>query len=118
VSSKVAFDLSVYIDNQFREGFKSFKDEEIEPELNDIINIFKYISAKDIFEKTYKTFLSKRLLHSKTTAEQSENLFVQKLRQECGSYFTAKIEVMFKDVQLSRILSQEFKTRFSNYIAN
>ena len=114
VDKKVLFGLNVYLDYQYKEGFKHMKDSEIETDLTDVLDLFKYIHDKDVFEKSYKAFLSKRLLIGRSASEENEKLFVGKLQQECGSYFTSKIEIMFKDIVLSRMINTEFQSRYQS----
>jgi cullin 3 len=77
--------------------------------------IFKHLSDKDVFENFYKSLLSKRLLGGKDINEELERSVVAKLKAECGYQFTSKIEGMFKDLQISTGLMEEYRrsTAFS-----
>jgi cullin-4 len=63
--------------------------------------IFRFIQGKDVFEAFYKKRLAKRLLLGKCASEEAEKAMIAKLKQECGSAFTIKLEGMFKDMDLS-----------------
>eukprot|EP00967_Tisochrysis_lutea_P133881 scaffold235726_cov17-Tisochrysis_lutea.AAC.2 len=57
--------------------------------------------GKDVFEAFYKKDLAKRLLLGKSASIDAEKTMIAKLKAECGSQFTSKLEGMFKDVELS-----------------
>eukprot|EP00927_Polykrikos_kofoidii_P049870 TRINITY_DN43880_c0_g1_i1.p1 TRINITY_DN43880_c0_g1~~TRINITY_DN43880_c0_g1_i1.p1 ORF type:complete len:808 (-),score=158.80 TRINITY_DN43880_c0_g1_i1:102-2525(-) len=92
---------------------KASSDEEIERAVDRALGVFRFLSAKDAFEAFYKKDLSKRLLLLNSTAASvdAEALMVLKLRDECGGGYTSKLEGMFRDVELSKSLLTEFRTR-------
>ena len=57
----------------------------------------------------YKKDLSKRLLLDKSASVDAEKSVIAKLKAECGSGFTSKLEGMFKDVELSRDVMTSFR---------
>jgi len=107
---KLVSELNAFVDYQFREGFRSLQDQEVEEKLDDVMDLFKYIRDRDIFEKGYSFFLSKRLLTIKNLNQDTEKIFLGKLRQECGSHYTSKMETMLTDINLSKDFYDEFKT--------
>jgi cullin 3 len=111
-NKKIVMELNSYLDFEFREGFRGLKDEEMEAILDDVMNVFKHIRDRDIFEKGYTFFLSKRLLQIKNLSHETEKVFLGKLRTECGSQFTGKMEVMFNDINLSKDIWSEFQTYY------
>lgn len=62
-----------------------------------------------MFEAFYKKDLSKRLLLDKSASVDAEKSMISKLKAECGSAFTAKLEGMFKDVELSKDVMATFR---------
>lgn len=56
-----------------------------------------------MFEAFYKKDLAKRLLLGKSASIDAEKTMIAKLKAECGSQFTSKLEGMFKDVELSGV---------------
>ena len=62
-----------------------------------------------MFEAFYKKDLSKRLLLDKSASVDAEKGMISKLKAECGSGFTSKLEGMFKDVELSRDVMASFR---------
>jgi len=67
-----------------------------------VLSLFRHIHSKDVFEAFYKRDLAKRLLLNKSVSLDAERALVSKLKAECGGGYTAKMEGMFKDVELSR----------------
>jgi hypothetical protein len=65
--------------------------------------------GKDIFEAFYKKDLAKRLLLGRSASNDAEKSMITKLKAECGSQFTNKLEGMFKDIDLSNDVMDSFK---------
>jgi cullin 3 len=72
--------------------------------------LYGYVREKDVFEHDYQVHLSTRLLAGTSESEHSEKSMISKLKTECGYQWTSKLEGMFKDVQLSKDLSTNFRT--------
>jgi len=98
-----------FIDAKLRSGNKGTSDEELEETLDKTMTLFRYIDGKDMFEAFYKKDLSKRLLLDKSASVDAEKAMISKLKAECGSGFTSKLEGMFKDVELSRDVMSSFR---------
>lgn len=102
--------------------------------LDRVMQLFRSINGKDVFEAFYKKDLAKRLLLNKSASADLERSMLSKLKtgegsetwhtcrttknsrtalvhrnSECGNAFTTKLEGMFKDVELSKQLMTEFK---------
>ena len=88
---------------------KGLTAEELESLLDRCLQLFRYLSGKDVFEAFYKKDLAKRLLLSKSVSAEAERSMVAKLKAECGAQFTAKLEGMFRDCELSRDLMPSFR---------
>ncbi|OMJ73855.1 hypothetical protein SteCoe_27371 [Stentor coeruleus] len=105
---KTALALTLYINNLLTKGIKSMNESQIETIFDQAILIFRYISDKDIFETYYKQNLSKRLLSSSSLSDDAERLMIRKLKIECGSHYTSKIEGMLIDMRLSKDSLKDF----------
>ena len=66
-----------------------------------MIQIFRYVKAKDVFEEFYARGLCRRLLFKKAASFEAEKSMISKLKTECGDQFTAKVEGMIKDLNVS-----------------
>uniref|UniRef100_A0A7E4ZTS4 CULLIN_2 domain-containing protein n=1 Tax=Panagrellus redivivus TaxID=6233 RepID=A0A7E4ZTS4_PANRE len=74
------------------------------------IDVFCFINDKDVFEKYYRQYLSKRLLAGKETLNEDdvEKTVVNLFKLECGSSYVDKFEAMFRDIAKSAILMGNF----------
>ncbi|GLC45097.1 hypothetical protein PLESTB_001467900 [Pleodorina starrii] len=84
-------------------------EEELEAALDRALTLFRFIQGKDVFEAFYKKDLAKRLLLGRSASVDAEKAMIAKLKVECGSQFTAKLEGMFKDVELSDDVMAAFR---------
>ena len=101
--------LSLYIDDKLKKGAKGVTEEEKTALVDKCLVLFRRLEEKDMFERYYKNHLSKRLLSGRSASSDAEREVITKLKSECGVSFTHKLEGMFKDVQLSADIMDEFK---------
>ncbi|KAF5138687.1 Cullin-4A [Metarhizium anisopliae] len=87
-----------------REGQASTADEdaELDRQLDQALELFRFIEGKDAFEAFYKKDLARRLLMGRSASQDAERNMLTKLRSECGSNFTHNLEQMFKDQELAK----------------
>lgn len=104
--------LSTYCDSVMKTTDKIGEDK-LDDLLEKIVQLFGYISDKDMFQEFYRRALSKRLLMAKTNYD-AERSFIAKLKMKCGAAFTTKLEGMIKD----KTLSQELQNSFKEYLHN
>lgn len=101
--------IAKFVDRILRTGNKGFSEEELENTLDRTLTLFRYIDGKDVFEAFYKKDLAKRLLYDKSASLDLEKSMISKLKAQCGSQFTSKLEAMFRDVDASKDLMHSFK---------
>ncbi|KAI7818099.1 cullin 4A [Gamsiella multidivaricata] len=101
--------VAKYLDLRLRSGNKELSDEEMESTLERVLILFRYIQGKDVFEAFYKRDLAKRLLLNKSASFDAEKSMLSKLKAECGSGFTTKLEGMFKDMDTSKDIMINFR---------
>jgi len=106
---KTAKALVFYLDELFKNEFKTLQETEINEKLDKVIQIFRYLLDKDVFEGYYKNSFAKRLLDARILNEDAEKVLLLKLKEECGFAFTQRLEVMFKDIKMSEELTKEFQ---------
>ncbi|XP_039053548.1 cullin-4-like [Hibiscus syriacus] len=94
--------IAKFLDEKLRAGNKGTSEEELEGTLDKVLVLFRFIQGKDVFEAFYKKDLVKRLLIGKSASIDTEKSMISKLKTECGSQFTNKLEGMFKDIELSK----------------
>eukprot|EP00899_Mesostigma_viride_P022837 jgi/Mesvir1/3738/Mv15014-RA.1 len=101
--------IAKFIDALLKAGNKGGSEEELEATLDAVLVLFRFIQGKDVFEAFYKKDLAKRLLLGKSASIDAEKSMISKLKTECGSQFTNKLEGMFKDIDLSRDIMSSFR---------
>ncbi|KAK4271848.1 hypothetical protein QN277_020479 [Acacia crassicarpa] len=101
--------IAKFLDEKLRAGNKGTSEEELEGTLDRVLVLFRFIQGKDVFEAFYKKDLAKRLLLGKSASIDAEKSMISKLKTECGSQFTNKLEGMFKDIELSKEINESFK---------
>ncbi|KAJ3759276.1 Cullin, partial [Lentinula raphanica] len=104
--------ISLFIDDHLKRGLKgaSLKtDAEVDAVLEKTITVFRYLTEKDVFERYYKNHLAKRLLHARSVSDDAERGMLARLKIECGTQFTQKLEGMFHDIKLSADTLQSYK---------
>ncbi|KAG0467042.1 hypothetical protein HPP92_018622 [Vanilla planifolia] len=100
--------VAKFLDEKLRAGNKGTSEEELEGTLDRVLVLFRFIQGKDVFEAFYKKDLAKRLLLGKSASIDAEKSMISKLKTECGSQFTNKLEGMFKDIELSKEINDSF----------
>ena len=106
--------LSLFIDENMKKGIRDKTEEEVDQVLDKAIEVLKYVSDKDMFERYYKKHLSKRLLMNKSVSLEIEKQMISRMKIELGNSFTMKLEAMFKDMATSKDLTSGYK----EYVAN
>eukprot|EP00041_Stephanoeca_diplocostata_P032530 m.1043233 g.1043233 ORF g.1043233 m.1043233 type:complete len:776 (-) comp24167_c0_seq5:2631-4958(-) len=100
--------LAKYCDSLLKKSSKLGGDGEIDGILSVLVNIFRYVDDKDVFQKNYSKLLAKRLIHNTSLSEEAEELMISKLKQCCGYEYTSKLQQMFTDMRLSSALNSKF----------
>lgn len=110
VASRSPEYLSLFMDEKLKKGVKGMTEGEVEALLDKAMVLFRFLSDKDIFERYYKQHLAKRLLTNRSVSDEAEKAMIGKLKTECGCQFTTKLEGMFKDMQLSATLMEQYRS--------
>ena len=84
VNNRTAKSLVFYLDEMLKKDFKNIQEAELTERLDKVINIFRYLLDKDVFEGFYVSSFAKRLLEQKQICEEAETALVLKLKEECG----------------------------------
>ncbi|AEO66201.1 uncharacterized protein THITE_2114152 [Thermothielavioides terrestris NRRL 8126] len=105
--------VSLFIDDSLKRGVRGKSDEEVEIVMQKAIVLLRYLSDRDMFERYYQKHLARRLLHNKSEMHIEKEL-VRRMRSEMGNHFTAKFEGMFKDMELSKDLSDNYRHHVRN----
>lgn len=136
-NSKVGEMVAKYVDLLLRGGIKAIQgrdarsrgadgvlideDSEINKQLDQVLDLFRFVHGKAVFEAFYKTDLARRLLMGRSANDEAEKGMLSRLKTgetflnllftdleltfrnaECGAAFTHNLESMFKDMDLAR----------------
>lgn len=104
--------VSLFIDDNLKRGSKGKTDSEVDIVLDKAIVLIRYLSDRDMFERYYQKHLARRLLHNKSDIDM-EKFMVSRMKTEMGHSFTAKFEGMFKDIELSKDLAENYRDHIS-----
>lgn len=74
-----------------------------------MVELFSFLSDKDLFAEIYRNQLSKRLLYETSASEDAEKSMIAKLKMKCGAQFTSKLEGMITDLSLASDLQKDFR---------
>ena len=100
--------VSLFVDDSLKRGLKGKSDEDVEVVLQKAIVLLRHLADRDMFERYYQKHLARRLLHNKSEMHIEKEL-VRRMRAEMGNHFTSKFEGMFKDMELSKDLSSNYR---------
>lgn len=103
--------ISLFIDDNMKKGIKDKTDEEVDRILEKAIVLLRYLQDKDIFENYYKKHLCKRLLLKKSHDPDVETSMISRMKMELGNSFTMKLEAMFKDMRISKDLTDNYRRK-------
>lgn len=91
--------LARFFDSMLKKSSKCHNEAEMEELMNKAIEIFKYITDKDVFQKFYSKMLAKRLIYTQYISLDAEETMINKLKVACGYEFTSKLHRMFTDIK-------------------
>ncbi|TKA79219.1 hypothetical protein B0A55_03961 [Friedmanniomyces simplex] len=92
------------------------EDAEINTQLDQVLDLFRFVHGKAVFEAFYKKDLARRLLMARSASADAERSMLTRLKTECGSGFTQNLEQMFKDVELAREEMLSYRQRLEDRI--
>lgn len=87
------------------------EDSEVDAQLDQVLDLFRFVHGKAVFEAFYKKDLARRLLMGRSASADAERSMLARLKTECGAGFTQNLEQMFKDVELAREEMLSYKSR-------
>merc|ERR1740130_1412031 len=100
--------LAVFCDLQLKRVLKGRNEDEVTMIVTQVVGLFAHLKDKDIFLDFYKRNLSRRLLNKLSVSNDAEDMFITKLKVECGQQAIQKLASMFSDMALSDQLQEEY----------
>ena len=86
------------------------EESQMNQQLDQVLDLFRFVNGKAVFEAFYKKDLAKRLLMNRSASADAEKSMLDRLSKACGQGFTQNLETMFKDVELAREENASYKT--------
>ena len=115
---KVAYLLSSFCDGLLKTGSpEKLSDVDTENYLEQSVRLFTYLDDKDMFAQLYRSQLSKRLLNQRSASDDMERAMIGKLKLQCGSQYTAKMEGMLNDLSIGIEHATSFDAVFKDRMA-
>ena len=81
---------------------------EVEDSLEKIVQLFSYLTEKDMFADIYRHQLARRILNDRSASNDAEKVMITKLKIKCGTQFTSKMEGMLNDLAIGADSRKEF----------
>lgn len=101
--------LANYCDFLMKMELKGKNDDQIEDYLQDVINIFRCVTNKVVFQYEYVKKLSERMLNKKTVSIVAEKNLISKLKAEQGVTYVNRFSSIFEDLEKSDSLNDRFR---------
>ncbi|PLW07885.1 hypothetical protein PCANC_07910 [Puccinia coronata f. sp. avenae] len=105
--------LAKYSDQLLKKTNKVGEETDLNSALVQTMTVFKYIEAKDVFQKFYSKMLAKRLVYFQSASDDAEASMISRLKDQCGFDYTARMQRMFSDMTLCKDLNDQFKERMT-----
>jgi cullin 1 len=101
--------MSSFCDRILKKSGERLTEDQVEVLLTKMVELFSFLSDKDLFAEIYRNQLSKRLLYETSASEDAEKSMIAKLKMKCGAQFTSKLEGMLTDLSLALDTQKDFK---------
>ena len=102
--------LANYVDFCMRGGFKGKSEGEVETTLQNIINLFKCLESKLVFQNEANKKMSERLIKGQSLSSINEMNFITKLKQESGITYVSKMQEMITDLEKNKVVIENYKS--------
>jgi hypothetical protein len=103
--------LANFCDYEMKQGIKGLNDNQVDEKLNNIINIFKCLNNKLIFQIEYAKKLSDRLLANRSQSIIAEKNLISKLKAEAGVTYVGRMTTMLHDLDNSKNIMDTYKNK-------
>jgi len=106
--------MSSFCDRILKKSGERLSETQVEALLTKMVELFSFLSDKDLFAEIYRNQLSKRLLYETSASEDSEKTMIAKLKMKCGAQFTSKLEGMINDLSIATDWQKDFREHCDN----
>jgi len=106
--------MASFCDRILKKKSELLSEEQVEMNLSKMVELFSFLTDKDLFAEIYRNQLAKRLLYETSASEDAEKSMIAKLKLKCGAQFTSKLEGMLTDLSLAAEMSKAFKDHLND----
>merc|ERR1740139_1413014 len=107
--------MSTFCDRLLKSGGEKLREADVEDSLDRVVQLFSYLTDKDLFAEIYRNQLAKRLLNQRSASNDAEKLMIMKLKVQCGTHFTSKMEGMLNDLAVGVDQKKEFDQKMKEH---
>lgn len=107
--------MSTYCDRILKSGGEKLSESEVDENLEKVVQLFSYLTEKDLFADIYRNQLAKRLLNGRSASNDAEKVMISKLKMQCGTHFTSKMEGMLSDLAVGADQKGEFDEQMKQH---
>lgn len=107
--------MSTFCDRVLKSGGERLTEKEVEQSLDRVVQLFSYLTDKDLFAEIYRNQLAKRLLNQRSLSDDAEKMMIAKLKLQCGTQFTSKMEGMLGDLAVGNDQRTEFANKMKDH---
>lgn len=107
--------MSTFCDRVLKSGGERLSEKEVEQSLDRVVQLFSYLTDKDLFAEIYRNQLAKRLLNQRSASDDAEKMMIAKLKMQCGTQFTSKMEGMLGDLAVGNDQRTEFANKMKEH---
>eukprot|EP00555_Chaetoceros_dichaeta_P008358 CAMPEP_0198255728 /NCGR_PEP_ID=MMETSP1447-20131203/5791_1 /TAXON_ID=420782 /ORGANISM="Chaetoceros dichaeta, Strain CCMP1751" /LENGTH=743 /DNA_ID=CAMNT_0043942169 /DNA_START=56 /DNA_END=2287 /DNA_ORIENTATION=- len=107
--------LSTFCDRVLKSGGEKLNEAEVDECLDRVVQLFSYLTDKDLFAEIYRNQLAKRLLNQRSASNDAEKSMIMKLKVQCGTHFTSKMEGMLSDLAVGVDQKKEFDKKMKEH---
>lgn len=112
--NQIAQAFSTYLDFYMRSINKnSVFPESMENHLSRVVSLFRFLSAKDVFEVFYDRRMVRRVLSHESAEMKAEKVMLAKFQAECGSSFAKRSNDFFNELVFSEKTCDDFLKHYT-----
>ena len=105
--------MSTYCDRILKSA--KLTEAEVEDSLEKVVQLFSYLTEKDLFADIYRNQLARRILNERSASNDAEKVMISKLKIKCGTQFTSKMEGMLNDLAVGADSRVEFDEQMKKH---
>ena len=110
--------MSTFCDRVLKSGGgEKLSEKDVGDSLERVVQLFSYLTDKDLFAEIYRNQLAKRLLNQRSAGDDVEKMMIAKLKMQCGTQFTSKMEGMLGDLAVGNDQRTEFANKMREHDA-